>query len=831
MRYAIPAFLAFVSLAAPVSAHGLLIPEDKKVPPLAMVHHRVQIGIEDQVATTRIEQVFRNHTDRQLEATYVFPIPKGASVNKFSMSVDGKDVSGELVPADKARQIYTDIVRRTQDPGLLEYMGNNLMRLRIFPILPKVDQKVVLSFQAVIPSDSGMIEYIYPLKTDGKATQTLEDFSIKATIKSQHAVQNIYSPTHAISIQKISDKESRVTFERNQALLDKDFQLMYTTGDKEIGLTPVFYRPISSENGYFMLLVSPNMEISKSNVISRDVVLVLDTSGSMSGVKMEQAKKAVKHCLSNLNTQDRFAVINFSTTVTRYRDNLVDASSEHVEHAKKWVDNLRTAGGTAIQDALNAALELRSTDASRTFTVVFFTDGQPTIGETNPDKILKNVSAKNSANTRIFTFGVGDDVNATMLDQIADQSRAISTYVRPAEDIEVKVSNLYTKISHPVLANLRLSTSDNVRLEEVYPPQLPDLFHGGQLVVFGRYTGNGPAAIKLHGVMGKESRDFVYETNFAPKTGDERDFVEHIWARRKVGYLLDQIRANGEKKELMDELLALAKKYSIATPYTSHLIVPDAAMPVANGGRDADPNNRLPLPGVPSASGRPGGGFGGGGAPGMPGGPLPDGLTQGGAAKKPDSVINFARLNQTKPGDVNMGRGGYLDKRFAEEYEKARKEAEAGKGEGKDRLKALDEAKGQKDAYDKAKEALAKQNWRETQAGKLGVDLSCANNNMRFQERLSQTAQRQCNGRNCVELGGVWIDEAFSPKMTTIVIKAQSDAYFRMLELQPKMKEVFRLGNHLVWVTPNQSALVIDTTEGQEKLTDEEIQKLFEVKK
>src|SRR5207248_5757486 len=205
--------------------------------------------------------------------------------------------------------------------------------------------------------------------------------------------------------------------------------------------------------------------------------------------------------------------------------------------------------------ALAAALEYRPADEGRSFTVVFFTDGQPTIGETNVEKIVKNTLARNTANTRIFTFGVGDDVNATMLDQLAEQTRAISTYVRPAEDIEVKVSSLYAKISHPALANLKLTTSENVRLEEVYPPNLPDLFHGGQLVVLGRYTGQGPAAIKLSGLMGKETRDFVYETTFQPKTGEERDFVEQIWARRKVGYLLDQIRANGEKKELMDEVI------------------------------------------------------------------------------------------------------------------------------------------------------------------------------------------------------------------------------------------------------------------------------------
>src|SRR5260370_45409 len=245
----------------------------------------------------------------------------------------------------------------------------------------------------------------------------------------------------------------------------------------------------------------------------------------------------------------------------------------------------------------------------RTFTIVFFTDGMPTVGETNWEKILKNVAGRNSANTRIFTFGVGDDVNATMLDTLAEQTRAISTYVRPAEDIEAKVSGLYSKISNPVLTNLKLSAGKDVSFLEVYPPQLPDLFHGGELVILGRYTGRGPSAITLAGTVGMEQRSFVYETTFPDKTSDGKDFVEHLWARRKVGYLLDQIRANGEKKELVEEVTSLAKKYGITTPYTSYLIVPDGPMPVFGG-----------------ANGQGAGGFGlsGGGA-----GFVPPGLNAG----------------------------------------------------------------------------------------------------------------------------------------------------------------------------------------------------------
>jgi Ca-activated chloride channel family protein len=785
------------------SAHGLLIPVERSIPPLAMLNHQVQIAIDDQVVTTRVEQTFRNHTDRPLEAIYMFPVPKGASVRKFTLWVNDKETPGELVEADKARQIYTDIVRRTQDPGLLEYVGNNLFRVRVFPVPAHGDQKLTLSFTSVAARDAALVEYVYPLKTDGKATRTLEKFSIQATIKGQHPILNVYSPTHAISLTRTNDREVNVRFERDQAPLDKDFQLFYALGDQDVGLTLLTQRPIASEKGYFLMLLSPRLEFSKGQVIPRDMVLVLDTSGSMRGPKMEQAKKALKYCLANLNRYDRFALINFATTVNKYRDGLVEAHPDQLEQGRKWVDELEAVGGTNIDDALRAGLELRSSDPGRTFTVVFFTDGCPTIGETDPEKILRNVASKNTANTRIFTFGVGDDVNATMLDRLAEQTRAVSTYVRPAEDIEVKVSSLYGKISHPVLADLKLAVTNDVRLVDVYPPQLPDLFQGGQVVVLGRYSGKGPAAVKLTGNIGMQSKEFVYEITFPEKTTGDKGFVEHLWGRRKVGYLLDQIRGNGEKKELVDEVVLLAKKYGIATPYTSYLVVPDMAMPVA--GRNAA------LSRLDDHMLGAGGGFGGGGA----GGGAP------GAAPQP--VAAFARGLQQKPGDLGAIRGAHADEALA-------KAPASGANGGKDG-KALDKLKEEKTALDQARRLFESRDREGVQTGKLGVDLSVQSNTLRSQERLSQTAVRKVAGRSCLEIAGVWIDEGFDAKMPTVVVKAMSDAYFRILERHPEVKEVFQLGNRLLWVAPNGTALVIDTREGKEQLADAEIDKLFAANK
>jgi Ca-activated chloride channel family protein len=771
-----------------------------------MLDHKVTITIDEQVAVTKVEQTFRNHTDRRLEATYVFPVPKGASVTKFTMWVDGKKVDGELVPAEQARQIYTSIVRRTQDPGLLEYMGNNLLRMKVFPIPPKSDQKVAFSYTSENPKEAGLVEYVYPLKTDGKATATLKTFSIKATIKSEHGVQNVYSPTHALTVKRTNDKVVAIDFERDQGLLDKDFQLFYATGGKDVGLTAMTHRPVASEHGYFMLLVTPMVEMSKKYEVPRDIVMVLDTSGSMRGVKMEQAKKALKYCLNNLGSKDRFALMNFATTVNKYKDGLLENTSDQLEQARKWVDGLEATGGTAINDALAQALDMRTKDEGRTFTIVFFTDGEPTIGETNPSKILKNVFGKNTANTRIFTFGVGDDVNATFLDQLAEGTRAVATYVRPAEDIEAKVSSLHAKISHPVLTNLKLTATNGISFSEMYPAQLPDLFHGQQLTVLGRFTGKGASAIRLTGMVGMETKEFAYDFSFPDRTNDDKGFVEQIWARRKVGYLLDQIRANGAKKELVDEVVALAKKYGITTPYTSYLIVPDAPMPVAQGGS----NNGLNGGGFGGFNGGQGGGFGNGGG-------IANGLKPAKPNEKPLSVAFYAKTVNSAPGGQAAARHSFEGKKYVKLKD----------SDGKD----LREAGDKLNAYEQARRSLAKGSQSEVQSGKLGVDLSCQTWNLRNQMRLEYRAQRKVAGRNCMEVGGVWIDEGFSDKTKYVAVKAQSEAYFRILERHKKVKEVFQLGNYLVWLTPSGTALVIDTREGKEKLSDAEIDKLFVAKK
>ena len=797
-------FVAFTSVGY---GRGLLIPVEPDLPPLAMLNHRVDVALEDQVAVTRVEQTFRNHTDRKLEATYVFPVPEGASVRDFAMWVNGQKVKGELLKADEAKQMYTSIVRQTKNPAMLDYIGSDLLSLKIYPVPPNGDQKVEVSFTAIAKKEHEVVEYMYPLNTDRAAASTMEEFRLSVSLKSQQPISGVYSPTHEITINQASDHEAVIQFEQHGAQLDRDFQLFYTTSGQDIGLTALEHRPISDEEGYVMVLVSPRAELSKDQKVSRDIVFVVDTSGSMlHDKKMEQAQSALRHCLGGLTPDDRFGLVNFATTVNRYRDTLVPANDEQLKRAKGWVADLYAGGGTAIQPALEAALEMRTDDPERMFTIVFFTDGQPTIGETNTEVIVADVVAKNTSNTRIFSFGVGDDLNAVFLDQIAEKTRAVNRFVRPGENLEANVASFFNKINHPVLANLRLSTTGDIQLTEVYPPQLPDLFHGDQLVVLARYEGSGHAAVVLDGMVGIHNKQFVYEREFQSLT-DEKPFVEELWARRKVGYLLDQIRINGEQKELVDEVVLLAKNYGITTPYTSYLIMPDAPVQVASAG-DAFGGGRMSVPAALAPRGN-----------------------DGKSAGKREKLAEFARKVQSESGQLAGNRGAYQDRAF-EELEKQLAspkpdDSAADPTASSEALRRVQRARDLKGTLDEAHANYRNGQWRANQVRKLGVDLAVCTNGLKYQNQIQATAIRHVNKRNCMEIGGVWIDEAFNAKTPIVSVKAQSDAYFQILEQQPQMKDVFQLGNHVVWIAPNGTGLVIDSTDGKEQITDKEIELLF----
>jgi len=550
--------------------------------PLEVASVKVQTRINDQVAVTSIEQEFYNPNAARLEGTFIFPVPKGAHLDRFTMEIDGKQVDAELLTADKARRIYEDIVRKMRDPALLEYAGRDVFKVRIFPIEPNSRKRISLSYTQLLKSDNGLVGYSLPLSTEKFSCKPTRNLSVKVDVQTKRSLKAIYSPTHTVEIKRDGSNRATAGFEATDVKGETDFALYFAAEKDEVGVNLLTYR-VSGEDGYFLLLASPGLETKDRQVIPKDIVFVLDTSGSMAGKKLEQAKKALQFCVENLNDNDRFELIRFSTEVEPLFDKLVEANKQNRDRAETFVDHLRPMGATAIDDALKKALGLqtgreRSSEdkqsAGRPFAIIFLTDGRPTIGTTDEERIVANVEKENDGRTRIFCFGIGTDVNTHLLDRITEKTRGFSQYVLPEEDIEVKVSGFFSKIKEPVLANPELKFSGDVRVSKLYPSPLPDLFKGEQLVLVGRYSGQGDSAAVLEGTVQGGSRKFGYDVKF-PETCSDNDFIPRLWATRRVGYLLDEIRLHGENSELRDEVTELARKYGIVTPYTAYLIMED----------------------------------------------------------------------------------------------------------------------------------------------------------------------------------------------------------------------------------------------------------------
>jgi Ca-activated chloride channel homolog len=538
--------------------------------PLEVTSHQVNVKIDGQVAITSIDQEFYNPNDQRLEGFYMFPVPKGAHIDKFSMEIGGKSVDAELLPADKARRVYEDIVRKMRDPALLEYAGRDLFKVRIFPIEPRSRKPIKISYTELLRSDAGTVTYLYPLSTEKFSARPIKNLSMKIELKTAEPLASIYSPSHKVEIKRDGANRAVIGYESKDEKPDTDFQFVYSSDTRDVGLRLITYKP-DADDGYFLLLAAPTVS-NETRPAAKDVVFVVDTSGSMAGAKLQQAQKALRFCVENLNSDDRFEIVRFSTEAEPLFRALMPADSDHRKRANGFIDDFKPIGGTAIADALRSALKVRPDRSDRPFVVIFLTDGLPTVGTRNPEEIVANI--KKASGVRIFSFGIGSDVNTQLLDQIAEGTRALSQYVLANEDLELKVSNFYTRIKEPALTNLKLDLGGGVRTAKMYPADLPDLFKGDQLVVAGRYSGAGDVEAKLTGNVGGREQTFTYKLHFDDrKTTD--DYVPRLWATRRVGFLLDEIRIHGETAELRDETTELTRKYGIVTPYTAYLIVED----------------------------------------------------------------------------------------------------------------------------------------------------------------------------------------------------------------------------------------------------------------
>jgi Ca-activated chloride channel family protein len=553
----------FVLFTLPAYAQGWIEmerPIDPALPrEIERVGSEVRISVNDRVARVEVEERFRNMGGRLAEGTYLYPMPGEAVFTNFSLWMGDQEVRGETMNAEQARSIYEDIVRRRKDPALLTFAGHGLIRAQVFPIQPGETRKVVLRYTQLLTRSGDAVRLRYALGNRGPAGGT----GFRVTLDHPASYGTPYSPTHSVETRRAGDR-LEVTIP------------VASTGDVELflpllkglaGASLLTHAP-GGEDGYFMLLLAPS-QAETGTSLPRDVTLVVDVSGSMSGTKLEQAKAALQQALGTLSPRDRFRLITFSSAVRRFRDDFAPATRENLTAAREYIDRLSAEGGTNIAGALEAALEPRN-GPERLGLVLFVTDGLPSIGEQAPDRIAEQAAARRSAETRIFTVGIGHDVNTYLLDRLATSGRGSAEYVAPGSSVETAIGSLLAKLRYPAMVNLQIGETP-VSLSQSYPAQLPDLFYGEELVVFGRYRGQGSGNIVITGERNGRRERLVVPAAF--NAGEpENDFIPRLWAARQIGDLTRQIRLEGATPGLIDQVRQLGLRYGILTEYTSYLV-------------------------------------------------------------------------------------------------------------------------------------------------------------------------------------------------------------------------------------------------------------------
>ncbi len=573
-----------------VQADGIIIPVPPicpasgcLLPPFPMQqleirYHHVKVMIENQLVTTRVDQVFFNPNDYTIEGTYVFPLPPDAVVSQFVLWVDGKPVEGKVLDADEARQIYEESVRKMADPALLEYVGRGAVQASIYPIPPQGERRIELEYQQVLTSENGLVRYQYPLNTEKFSATPLESVTVDVSIQANLPIRAVYSPSHPVEVQRRDDRNVLATYEAVNSKPDTDFVLFYSIGENQAFHLMSFMEPqdASDPGGYFLMLLAPEIG-GLHEVVAKDVVLILDRSGSMEGEKFQQAQAALTYILEHLNVEDRFFLMAFSSDTQAFSERL--ASVSQADEAINWINQMGAMGSTEIDRALMEVA--RVVDEERPTYLIFLTDGLPTRGITDIDQILTNVSQEMPENVRVFPFGVGYDVDTFLLDSLAQNQHGLSTYVQPEEALDERLSAFYEKISTPVLTDLIIDFG-GLDVYDVFPNPLPDLFEGNQVIVTGRYREGKTVEISLRGETNGAMKQYFYPAQrFADgKQGLDQNFssLPRLWATRKIGSLLNQLRLNGTDQETIDQIVRLSLRYGIVTPYTSYLVTEDMPM-------------------------------------------------------------------------------------------------------------------------------------------------------------------------------------------------------------------------------------------------------------
>ena len=549
---------------------------------LAFSGYRVDGTVDDQTADLSFDITFHNPTPQRLEGVLLVPIPADTVLSGFTMTVNGRKMNGELLESDKASTIYQGIVSRLRDPALLELVGERLLRAKVFPIEPGGDVSVHLGLTQLLRKSGDLVSLNVPVKSARMVQGTPGRAVVHLKLNASAPLRTVYTPLSGARIRRIGDKQAEVSYEESSEHPAADLDLFFSMRSDPLAAGLLAYKE-DGEDGYFMLALSPQLHADDKAAGTKDIVFVLDRSGSMEeDGKIEQARKALSYCIGRLSAGDRFGVVDFATDVNIFEPHLVAATAQNKARARHYVANISAAGSTDIDGALEEAFRLLHRSEGRIPMVFFITDGLPTVGMMDVPELLKRAHERNSSlHARLFAFGVGSDVNTLLLDKLAADNRGSGDYVAPGENIEGKVSGLYQKVAKPALTDVQVEWR-GVDAQEVYPRPVTDLFYGSELVLMGRYRDHGKGSLVVTGRMAGKAARFVFPVEL-PSAAGRHGFLPKLWAGLKVAHELDAVRLSGHAEpETITSIVKLAKRYGIVTPYTSYLITEEGRdMPAA----------------------------------------------------------------------------------------------------------------------------------------------------------------------------------------------------------------------------------------------------------
>jgi len=545
----------------------------------------VSIDMVETMATTTVEIHLENKTHRRQEAELIVPVPDGAVVRGFAYDGPHGQITAEVLPRDEARRIYESLVAKIRDPALVEFVGYNLIRSSVFPVEARGKQKVRLTYEHLLSVDGQRVDYVLP------RTESLRyavPWHVKARIRAKRPISTVYSASHRLEIERRSEKDLSIEIATDACKEPGPFRLSYLLQVDGVTASMFAYPDKQVGGGYFLLLAglpATMPQVGAGAGIQREVTVVIDRSGSMRNEKIEQVKEAALQVLAGLKDGEAFNVIIYNNTVQWLSPKPLIKSKKTVAAARAYVEGITATGGTNIHDALAAALNQPPTGEMLPI-VLFLTDGLPTVGQTSELAIGDLVAKSNPHRRRVFTFGVGFDVNAPLLEKIAAESRARAEFVLPQEDVEVKVGKVFRQLTGPVLADpeLRILDADGDaaigRTRDILPDKLPDLFEGDRLILLGQYVGTEPLTFKIRGNYFGKKRTFKFRFRF-DKASKKNGFVPRLWASRKIAELIDVVRQMGadptasasdpKVKELTDEIVRLSTEFGILTEYTAFL--------------------------------------------------------------------------------------------------------------------------------------------------------------------------------------------------------------------------------------------------------------------